>query len=310
MISTEKVAILMATYNGERYISEQLDSLLSQTYTNWELFVHDDGSNDKTLDIISDYAEKYSEKVTIITGPTTGCAKNNFFLLMRNVSAPYIMCCDQDDVWCNDKIEKTMKCMKHTEQTVGKNKPILIFSDLTVVDQDLRVKARSMNKIQKLNPQKIKFKDVLIQNNVTGCTIMINRSCAQKALEVKDQNSVIMHDWWCALVAAKFGTITYIDESLILYRQHGDNSVGAKNVGKISYIVERLNRNNEIKKSLDDTRKQAMVFSDTYSIGKDEVSSQYAVLSEKNKLKRLFFYIDKSMWKQGLARNIGLIIWG
>ena len=207
MYTTEKIAILMATYNGEKYIREQIDSILSQSYKQWELYIHDDGSNDKTNEIISMYADQYPEKIHIVRGGATGGAKNNFMFLMGAVKAPYVMCCDQDDVWLDDKIKRTIKAMKNAENYKGVNTPILVFSDLKVVDEKLNIISGSMNRLQRLNPKKTKFTDILIQSLVTGCTMMMNRSCIEMSLKVKHVNSIIMHDWWCSLVAAYFGEI-------------------------------------------------------------------------------------------------------
>ena len=175
--SKEEIAILLATYNGEKYLSEQLDSLLNQSFQKWCLYVHDDGSKDKTVSILRDYAAKYPDKIILIDAPPTGGAKYNFLFLLNVVDAPYFMFCDQDDVWLPEKIEKTYRWMKAVEQ----DKPALVFTDLQVVDQDGKLVAPRMSEYQKLNMKKSRAEDFLAENVVTGCTVMINRQLVDLA---------------------------------------------------------------------------------------------------------------------------------
>ena len=111
----EEIAILLAACNGERYLAEQLDSLLDQSFTDWRLYIHDDGSKDGTNTILKAYAGKYPNRIRLIQAPPTGGAKDNFLFLLRTVDAPYIMFCDQDDVWMREKIEKTYRRMRMIE---------------------------------------------------------------------------------------------------------------------------------------------------------------------------------------------------
>ena len=310
MFQTDNIAILLATYNGEKYIHEQIESILSQTYSEWEIYIHDDGSKDNTCEIILEYSHKYPEKIHIIEGAGTGCAKKNFFYLMSQVQAPYYMCCDQDDVWLETKIEKTIKKMKELEDQIGKQNPILVFSDLEVVDSNLNLIAASMNAYQKLNPSKTQFKDLLIQSLVTGCVMMMNESCVKKSLVSFDIDKIIMHDWWCSLVASYFGKIGFVDESLIKYRQHSDNSVGVKALSDIRYIIKKAMKGKEVKDTLRLTRNQAKEFVKAYELKDNCLADRYSRLAEEGKLKRIIFYMKNHMWKSGLARNAGLIIWG
>ncbi len=310
MYTTDKIAILMATYNGETYIDEQIESLLKQTFDQWELYVHDDASQDNTVKIIEKYSQKYPDKIHILTGAGTGNAKNNFFYLMRNVEAPYIMFCDQDDIWMEEKIEITFKHMLTIEKQLGNSVPVLVFSDLRVVDENLNIIADRMSEYQKLNPNRIHFRDIILQSIATGCTMMLNRSCVIKSLELRELSDIIMHDWWCSLTASYFGIMSYINASLILYRQHKNNSVGAKAVSNLNYIINKMSKGSDIKNALAMTRKQALVFAKTYKLGNSCLASEYGKLSELNKIKRLLFYVKNRIYKSGFFRNIGLIIWG
>mgnify|MGYP002625873366 CR=1 FL=1 len=310
MFTTDKIAILMATYNGEKYIEQQINSIFQQSYSNWILYIHDDGSTDDTVNIIQKYAIQYPTKIFIINGDATGGARNNFFYMMQSVEAPYVMFCDQDDIWLKSKIEITYNKMLSIEENFGNDTPILVFSDLKVVDKDLNVIAEKMSEYQKLNPNKIQFKDILIQNITTGCTMMLNKACVQKVLLLHNLENIIMHDWWCAMVTSYFGKLVYIDDPLVLYRQHNSNSVGAKAVTDIKYIMHKFFNSDEIRKSLELTRKQTSEFIRVYGLKDKCLASEYIDNANKNKIQRLIFYIKNNVWKSGFLRNLGLILWG
>ena len=303
------LAILLASYNGEKYIASQIDSILEQTFSSWELYIHDDGSKDGTVEIIRKYEKNYPEKIHLLDYPPTGGARNNFFSMMSKVTADHIMFCDQDDVWCSDKIEKTISAMEKAEKENGIDMPILVFGDLYVVDEELKIISGSMNRYQKLDPERIRPEQLMLQNVVTGCTMMINKSLAQLSEKCSDISNVIMHDWWCALIAARFGRLVYIDSPMLYYRQHNDNSIGASHFG-LSYILEKLSKPSGIRRSLKNTRIQAKCFSESFSLDKDELLSRYGELEGLGKLSRLSFYRKNGIKKNSLARNAGLWIFG
>ena len=246
MHSTDKIAILMATYNGEKYICQQIDSILSQTCKDWELYIHDDGSADNTIAAVESYVEKYPNKIHLIDGKSTGGAKYNFFYLFGQVEAPYYMTCDQDDVWLDKKIELTYDKMLAIENKA--DVPCLVYTELRVVDSELNTIADTMSKYQSLDCHKRTINQFILQNSVTGCTMMVNRALRDKMLRITDIDNTIMHDWWAALVAAQFGKTAFIDEPTILYRQHGDNSLGALGINKLSYIVRRVWQKNRYRR--------------------------------------------------------------
>ena len=308
MFRTDKTAILMATFNGERYVAEQIESILCQTNRDWELFIHDDGSSDRTLEIIGRYAGRCPQSIHVVDGPPTGGARNNFFCLMENVRAPYVMFCDQDDVWLPEKLEKLLARMEETERAQERRVPVLVFSDAKVVDEKLDTIADRLSVYQKLNPNRTALQDLLLQNVATGCAMMLNGACLEKMLVPLDTDAVIMHDWWCALTASCFGSISYVDEPLVLYRQHEGNTIGARRAGSVGYAVDRVRRGKDIRASLDKTRVQAGEFYRAYSLGEDSLPARYSKLGEKNKAQRLLFYCRNKMRKSGFARNLGLML--
>lgn len=215
----DKITILMATYNGERFLSEQLDSIIAQTYTNWELWIRDDYSSDNTLNIIKEYCIKdnrikyYKDDLKNI-----GCVLNFGKLLEKVPYDNYVMFCDQDDVWLPFKVEITLTKMK--EQKHISEKPILIYSPLQKVDNNL-VKIQ----VKKYDlPKEITINKIISQNFIYGCTMMINKKLIELVNPISDKAE--NHDYWIALIAAYSGVIASVDEATILYRQHENNVSG------------------------------------------------------------------------------------
>lgn len=309
MMETEKIAILLASYNGEKYIAEQIESLLKQTETGWELFVHDDGSTDNTLEILHGYEARYPDRIHILDGPPCGGAKDNFLWMMKNVRAPYVMFCDQDDVWLPEKVELTLGEMRRLEAQHGKEKPLLVFADLCVTDEGLRPIAARLSAYQKLDPWRTKAKNLMIQNVITGCAVMINRTLAELAAKPENTAEIIMHDWWCALIAASFGGVSFVDRALVLYRQHGGNFVGAKNLNSLRYLTARIRSPADIKNSLLAKQRQAALLAETFPSA-DALFREYGELGGKRKSERLRFYAKNGIWKNGWQRNLGLLVWG
>ena len=308
MHSTDKIAILMATYNGEKYICQQIDSILSQTCKDWELYIHDDGSTDNTIAAVESYVEKYPDKIHLIDGKSTGGAKYNFFYMFGQVEAPYYMTCDQDDVWLEKKIELTYDKMLTIEDKADIS--CLVYTELRVVDSELNTIADTMSGYQSLDCHKRTINQFILQNSVTGCTMMVNRALRDKMLRITAIDNTIMHDWWAALVAAQFGKTAFIDEPTILYRQHGDNSLGALGINKLSYIVRRVWQKKQIQESMRLGRLQAREFAKTYNLPADSLAVRYAALEDKSRCERQRFYKENDMYKTGTMRRLGQAVWG
>jgi len=221
--------IVLATFNGADFLVEQLDSLVAQTESHWTLLVRDDLSTDKTIDILKGYSLK-DQRIRLLQNPMeiSGDASSNFSALMKaaySQGAEYIFCCDQDDIWAKNKLHLMLVKLKQLE---GKNKaPSLVHHDLAVVDEILQPIAGSFVEMMQLHPSDEHSPQRLIsRNEVTGCAMACNRSLLEIALPVSDQ--AVMHDWWLALCAGYFGRLDFVPEKLVKYRQHGDNTIGAK----------------------------------------------------------------------------------
>jgi glycosyltransferase involved in cell wall biosynthesis len=221
----------MATYNGGQYVGEQIDSLLCQTFDDWHLYIHDDGSTDDTEDIIRTYASEHPLKITIMKYPSQGGACRNFLSMLEKVDAPYYMFCDQDDVWLRDKTEKTFDRMKTLEQQQA-DRPLLVHSDLMLTDAQLNVTDMSFIRNQHIKIAAIKtFEDYAATNTVTGCTTLFNQYA--KACIRRPYDRAILHDaWLCLSVVAQGGVVSFIDEPLVKYRQHDNNTLGSTDMSQ------------------------------------------------------------------------------
>jgi len=308
----EKVEILLASYNGEKYIEEMIESILAQDYQDWHLTVSDDQSTDGTAKILDAFAQHYPEKITHYrSGKRFGNAQNHFMHLLEKFhEAPYIMFCDQDDVWHPDKISKTLKKMKQTEK---RGKPAMVHTDLRVVDGVLNQISPSFMRFSNLRGDRLALNQLLVQNVVTGCTMMINQALAELACSHMPKAGILMHDWWLALIASAMGTTGYLDEACIDYRQHGSNVVGAKNTRSIKYIANRL-CGSKIRTALEQTFSQARVFDNCFGAILDDKTRRivqlYAALSENNSITRRISYVKYGLLKYGVQRKIAQLIWG
>lgn len=304
------IDILLASYNGEKYIAEQIESILNQTYKDWFLYIKDDCSTDNTVNIINAYEKRYKDKIkVVVSDKPTGSAKNNFFSMLQYSKSDYIMTCDQDDVWIPEKIEITYNKMKEAENAY-KDIPILVHTDLKVADENLNIISDSLLKMQNLDSSRDKLNNLLVQNIVTGCTVMVNRKLLDYIKTIPKY--AIMHDWWMALIAASLGKIEFIEKPTVFYRQHKYNDVGAKNVNSANYILKRLSNINDIKKSISDTYIQSEEILNSLGnlIDKNNhlIVNQYSLMTKFNKLKKILILLKYKLWKNSLVRVLGQII--
>ncbi len=225
---SHQIAILLATYNGAKYIREQLDSLFQQSCDDFHLYIRDDGSKDDTLKIVEEYRQKFSDRITVLEDSQKhkGAAKS-FMTLLQEADSDYYMFCDQDDIWLPTKVEKTLARMKEIEGTA----PVLVATDLKVVDEQLSPIKDSFNADLKIDVFRKHPELICVRHVVTGCTMMFNRAAKEASLPMSPRAT--MHDEWVALsVHFKGGIISILDETTILYRQHTSNTLGANQASK------------------------------------------------------------------------------
>ena len=220
-----KVNILMSTYNGRQFLAEQIRSIQDQSYTDWTLFIRDDGSSDNTKEILKDF-ERQDSRIHLIDSDKSdnlGVIKS-FHKLVNHDRADYYFFSDQDDVWLPNKLELSLK----EAQNHPADLPLMVYMDLKVVNQDLEIMTESMVKSQSHHAN-TELVQELTENTVTGGVAMINHALAEMWQETDD---ILMHDWYLALLASAFGNLVFIDQPGELYRQHSDNVLGARTLSK------------------------------------------------------------------------------
>ncbi|MCL1830114.1 MAG: glycosyltransferase family 2 protein [Oscillospiraceae bacterium] len=308
-----KVIILVAAYNNGEYVGELLHSLTTQTHRNIEIYIRDDGSVDNTMDIVRQMKKK-DPRIQILESQNTHVtppgAMRNFFTLLQGVvmtEADYLMFCDADDVWMDDKIEQTLSVMLATEGEYTKVTPILVHTDLTVVDAKLNMISSSLFRYERLSPNRKTLKNITVQNNVTGCTVMINHSLRDMVNAIPRE--AIMHDWWLAMIAAAFGAIVPISQSTILYRQHGGNQIGAYKSSSLLEGYRKLTNRVRMKEIYRSMYRQAGCFADSFRALLREsdlaMLQGYARMEQLSKIKRITGTIRGRYYKNTLMRNIG-----
>ena len=222
----EQIDILLATYNGEKYIREQIDSILAQTYKNIKLIISDDCSKDRTTEILKEYENKDNRVKFYIQQKNLGVVKNIEFLLNK-VESPYYMLADQDDYWMPEKVEKSL-------ETIKEKNADLVFGDLEVVDENLKTIYPSFNDYmlltRKINKYIDSYKVNYLYNCVTGCTVLAKKETISFILPLPTTSEHVIHDYWMGLMVALNGKLAYIPEKLIKYRQHGENQVGTEKI--------------------------------------------------------------------------------
>ncbi len=216
------IEILMAVYNGEKYLLPQLESIFNQTDQGFTLTIRDNCSTDRTVPLIQEFLKRHPGRVTLIEGKENWGARGNFAYLAEIAKRDYIMFSDADDVWLPLKIEETRIEMKRLEALYGTNIPLLVFTDLRVVDQELNTIDKSYWHYCQVIPSSIaELNRTLTMCNVCGCTALFNRALLNRMRPIPTQ--AVMHDWWLALVVSAFGRASFLSKPTILYRLHEDN---------------------------------------------------------------------------------------
>ena len=231
--------ILMAAYNGQKYGPELLDSLLAQTYQDYRLLVRDDGSSDRTMEMLRAYEPKFGGRMQFLeTTAPTGSALGNFSILMAASDADYVICADIDDVWFPEKVADTVASLRQAEAERSADTPVYVFSDVVPVDADLKQVAKSYWAFKQIDPAVgSRLSQSLVCAVMLGCASGMNRALVRRCLPIP--NNVTGHDWWALLVAIVFGEVRYIPKTTMLYRLHGNNQSAPKKVGFLNYLQSK-----------------------------------------------------------------------
>jgi len=309
------ISVILATYNGARYLQQQLESLAQQTSLPTELLVGDDGSQDETRSVVDTFTKTCPFAVRWIQPSKErlgACA--NFARLLEYASGDYLMFCDQDDIWLPDKTSMVLKEMQRLEEQYGRDIPCLVHTDLKVITESGAEIASSFWRYQRIMPQLAnRLQVVLVQNLVTGCTMMLNRSAVRMVVPMPFHGP-LMHDWWCTLAVVAFGgQVSGLAYPRVCYRQHGGNVVGAQSWWQ--RILDRLfvvsGRN--IRDELLATQQQAAIFFEQFggilTPQNKNVIRDYARLSDLGFFAKRSTLLRHGIHKSGWYRTLGLYLY-
>ena len=342
------ITVLIASYNGSKYINQQLDSILAQTRRDIRILVSDDCSWDATPKVLERYQKTHRERVLVLyRSCASGGAAAHFLKLLKLVAdhrpgrqedlekdlreyrelgrksrgflkelalSEYFMLSDQDDVWLTYKGERLLKRMKALEGETLKLKtfpfPILVHSDLMVVDECLYVIAPSFFKYQKISPERTRLSQLLVQNNVTGGAVMINRGMLPFLERLPE--ACLMHDAWLALIAAAFGRIDFIDEALYFYRQHDSNALGAERGDNLQSMKARIKDASAARENYRRMFAQAesflKLFGDNLGERERNILEKFTQLPEGSRLGKMYLILRYGFTKNTWLRTLGQML--
>lgn len=305
------VLVVMACYNGAAYLDEQLSSILAQQAVRVMLLVRDDGSSDNTTEILAKWQSDYPEQIEILDEPgnNLGAAGSFSLLLSRalqrwQAGADYmaVALADQDDIWRGNKLQLSLEALRRASQEKPQDYPLLVHTDLRVVDERGQEIDPSLMHYQGLDASKRQFSSQLLSNTVTGCTAVCNKALLQLALPVPEQ--AMMHDWWLSLVASAFGEIVYLDKPLIDYRQHGANTLGARQhpglslqrlVTRLTGLLEPEQESEQAQQLFSDSAEQASTFRSRFAA--QLTASQHKSLGRAERMPTLGRWRQRVMFR-------------
>ena len=309
-----KTAVLLAAYNGEKDLPLLLASLREQTFSAFTVLMQDDGSKDGTLALLED-AARQDPRFTLAArqGEHLGPA-GNFLSLLRQADADRVLFCDQDDLWDADKIETLSRALDRAEEESGAETPILVHSDCRLIDENGAETAPGFFRHQGWDPAAVTLPRLLVQNNVTGCTLIMNRPLISLVVSHGKAKELFMHDWFVALTAAAFGRVVFVDRPLTGYRQHGDNAVGASRSGLLARGFRALGKRKDARRRILLTYTHTQVFRRLYDGELPEeaerLTSAYLETRRMKKLPRVLAVRRLGCTMQSRVTRLGQLLFG
>lgn len=297
----KKVQVLLSAYNGEQYISEQIQSILNQTHGAVSILIRDDGSTDKTMELLDQWVTTHPDKIKLIKGTNVGVV-SSFFELLRaaDAEADYYCFCDQDDVWLDHKVEHAIARL---DSSIYTEVPAMVFTSTYLTDDELNRKGAW----PKPPAQEPSFFNALYENIAIGATITMNRSARNLFINSQsvDSQKVLMHDWWFYLLVSAFGTVIYDNAPSMLYRQHNNNVVGGSNsiVGKLKSKWASFKRHT----GKDLLHKQASEFDRIYGsrlTGEQKEQLDLFLATRTRFIDRLHYARKSKLYRQSKAESL------
>ena len=281
------IVVAMCTYNAAKYIGEQLDSLLNQSYDNFKIVIYDDCSSDDTVDIIRKNMDKDNRIELHVNEENLGPALNFKSIVQGCSDADYLLLCDQDDVWDLHKIETMLNTVWEKESI--DNKPYLIAHNYNISDENNVV-------LHKKCIQSVYFYDLIMKPQIPGCCMLLNHAALQ--LVKWNKCNISMHDWYISLIIALYGEIVIIDEPLINYRQHANNQIGCKKYSKFDRIKMAVHDIEKIKN-------YSKLLEQLYAVGVNYPQCQFLSDYNRNYEKRNSNGVIKLFFDNGvLSRDV------
>jgi glycosyltransferase involved in cell wall biosynthesis len=288
----EAVQILLSTYNGEKYLVDQLNSIKWQSYRPLEVLIRDDGSTDRTLEILEGFIKANVELcVRFVAGNKVGVIRSFLDLLASSDEVEFFAFCDQDDYWKQEKLSAAVAKL----QAAPRHIPVMFCSRTELVDSEL-------NKLgiwPALPERGAGLGNALVQNIAVGCTIVLNKAARDCIIKKQvDDSKLIMHDWWIYLCVSAFGIVIFDQEPGILYRQHGNNAMGGS-TGLLQRLKKRMNnfKKNGFRQRY---KEQAMEFYRLYAthLEPDKKRLLENFMSKKNFIERIRFAFSGEVYRQ------------
>lgn len=305
------VSVLLATYNGTEYLPAQLTSLEAQCLPDFRILWQDDGSSDDTPALLSPMGQRY------VPGAQQGLhlgAAGNFISLMKQDDAEYTALCDQDDVWRSDRLARGLKALQDAEARFGTDTPLLVHSDARIIDAGGACLHDSLFRHQGWNGSAASLQQLIVQNNVTGCTVLMNAALRNLVCAHVRPEKLYMHDWFIAMTAAAFGKILFLPEPLVDYRQHGSNAMGASRSGLIARAAAALKEPGRARARIRLTYDHARMFRDSFGDALPEQAARilgdYLATRDIPHLRRIAAVQRGGYVMQSPLARIGQIIFG
>ena len=309
-----KTAVLLTAFNGGAHLPGLLDSLCAQSDPDFFVIMQDDGSTDGTPELLKNIA---SPDNRFVFGSEQGKhlgAAGNFLSLIRQADADCCLLCDQDDVWEPEKIAVLKQALQNLEKECGSGTPLLVHSDCSLIDESGEKTGDSFFHHQGWDPGAVTLPRLLVQNNVTGCTLIMNRTLRDLIAAHAVAKDLFMHDWFIALTAASFGRIAFVDQPLTRYRQHEGNVIGASSRNLVARGLAALRNRQDAKRRILLTYTHTKVFRKIYGkeLPADARNTVDAYLSTQRmrKLPRVLAVRRMGCVMQSPVTRLGQILFG